>query len=177
MKLRNLPEATEAALAPARLLGGELELRLKHPDLARRVLEKVGPQATPEIKAKALRLRARSFQDEKRWAEAATLWQQAKADGQTPSEVLYNLGVCAAHQDQTDAAASSWEECVQAGGAETRRAALALAALRLKGSNPETALEMLALVVDKMKPDRGWRRPRRRAKAIPRSRQNLSRKA
>ena len=57
LKLRNLPQATEVALAPARLLGGELELRLKHPDLARRVLEKVGAQATPEVKAKALRLR------------------------------------------------------------------------------------------------------------------------
>ena len=42
LKLRNLPQASEEALAPARLLGGELELRLKRPDLARRVLEKVG---------------------------------------------------------------------------------------------------------------------------------------
>jgi tetratricopeptide (TPR) repeat protein len=152
LKLRNLSEAKEDVLAPARLLGGELELQLKHPDLARRVLEKVGARATPEIKAKALRLRARSFQDENHWAEAAGLWQEAKADGQRPSEVLYNLGVCAERQGQTDEAARFWEECIQAGGDETRPAALALAALRLKGPNPETALEMLAIVVDKTKP-------------------------
>ena len=152
LKLRNLAEANEDVLAAARLLGGELELRLNHPGLARRVLEKVGARATPEIKAKALRLRARSFQDENHWAEAAALWQEAKADGQRPSEVLYNLGVCAERQGQTDEAARFWEECIQAGGDETRPAALALAALRLKGPNPETALEMLALVVGKTTP-------------------------
>jgi hypothetical protein len=155
LKLRNLPQAKEDVLAPARLIGGELQLRLKHPDLARKVLEKVGAQATPETKAKALRLRARSFQDENHWAEAAALWQEAKADGQQPGEALYNLGVCAERQDQTDEAARFWEECVQAGGDETRQAALALAALRLKGPNPETALEMLALVVGKTKPGEG----------------------
>ena len=128
-----------------------MELQLKHPDLARRVLEKVGSRATPEIKAKALRLRDRSFQDENHWPEAAALWQEAKADGRRPGEVLYNLGVCE-RQDQTDAAARCWEECVAAGGDETRPAALALAALRLKGAKPESALEMLVLVVDKTKP-------------------------
>ncbi len=152
LKLRNLPQANEEVLAPARLLGGELELQLKHPDLARRVLGKVGARATPEIKAKALRLRARSFQDENHWAEAAALWQEAKADGRRPGAVLYNLGVCAERQDQKEEAGRFWEECVQAGGDETRSAALALAALRLKGPKPETALEMLAVVVEKTKP-------------------------
>ena len=152
LRLRNLTLASEEVLAPARLLGGELELQLKRPELARRVLEKVGAGATPEIKAKALRLRARSFQDENQWAEAAALWQKAKADGQQLGEALYNLGVCAERQDQTDEAARFWEECVQNGGEETRSAALALAALRLKGPKPESALEMLVLVGDKTTP-------------------------
>jgi TolA-binding protein len=152
LKLRNLTQASEEVLAPARLLGGELELQLRRPELARRVLEKVGAGATPEIKAKALRLRARSFQDENHWAEAAALWQKARTDGQQPGEALYNLGVCAERQDQKDEAARFWEECVQNGGDETRNAALALAALRLKGPKPESALEMLALVGDKTTP-------------------------
>ena len=42
-----------------------------------------------------------------------------------------------------------WEQCVQAGGDEGRAAALALADMRLKGPNPETALEMFARVVDR----------------------------
>ncbi len=151
LRLRNLPQAPEASLASARLMGGELELQLKHPDLARRVLEKVGAQASPEIKAKAIRLRARSYQDENRWAEAAALWQEAKADGQKLDEVLYNLGVCAERQDQSEAAANYWEECVKAGGEETGPAALALAGLRLKGSDAESALEMLTLAVDQAK--------------------------
>ena len=51
LKLRNLPEATEVALAPARLLGGELELRLKHPDLCAGCWRRSATQATPEVKA------------------------------------------------------------------------------------------------------------------------------
>ena len=156
LKLRNLPQATEEVLAPARLLGGELELRLNHPDEARRVLEKVGDQATPEVQAKARRLIARSYQAQNHWAEAADLWQKARADGQQAGEALYNLGLCARAQNQTAEAANAWEQCVQAGGDEGRAAALALAEIRLKGPNPDTALEMFARVVDGVKPGDDW---------------------
>ncbi len=156
LKLRNLPQAKEEQLAPARLVGGELELRLGHPDEARRVLEKVGDQATPEVQAQARRLCARSYQDQNRWPEAAALWQKALADGKQTGEALYNLGLCAQHQDQNADAARFWEQCVQTGGDEGRAAALALAEMRLKGPNPETALEMFARVVDGVKPGDDW---------------------
>ena len=159
LKLRNLQQAKEEILAPARLLGGELELRLGHPDQARKVLENLGPQATPDMLARAVRLCARSWQEENHWAEAAALWQKALADGRQNGEALYNLGVCAEHQDQNDVAAHYWEQCVQAGGDEGQAAAAALAELRLKGQDPETALEMLTQVVDKVKPGAEWTNP------------------
>ena len=156
LKLRNLPEAKEEALAPARLLGGELELRLGKPEEARRVLENLGPAATPEMQAKARRLCARSYQDQMHWPEAAALWQKALADGQSTGEALYNLGLCARRQDQGADAANFWNQCVQAGGDEGRAAALALAEMRFKGPNPETALEMFTRVVDGVKPGDDW---------------------
>ena len=156
LALRNRPEATEEVLAPARLLGGELELKLNKPEEARRVLENLGPKATPEMKAKALRLCARSYQGEGNWPEAAARWDKALADDKANGEALYNLGLCAQHQGQGADAAHDWEQCVQAGGDEGRTAALALADMRLKGPNPETALEMFAKVVDGVKPGDDW---------------------
>ena len=76
------------------------------------------------------------------WPEAAALWQKALADGKPTGEALYNLGLCAERQDQGAGAANFWNQCVQAGGDEGRAAALALAEMRLKGPNPDTALEM-----------------------------------
>ncbi len=100
-KLRNLPQAKEDVLAPARLLGGELELKLGHPDEARRVLMNLGPKATPDMQAQALGLCARSWQDESHWAEAAALWQKALEDGRRPGEALYNLGVAPGDRTRT----------------------------------------------------------------------------
>ena len=159
LKLRNLPQAPEEILAPARLLGGELELRLGRPEPARKVLENLGPKATADMQARAVRLCARSWQDENHWAEAAALWQKALADGRHNGEALYNLGVCAGRQNQNAEAAHFWEECVQTGRDEGQAAAAALAELRLKGPNPETAVDMLALVVDKVKPGAEWTNP------------------
>ena len=45
---------------------------------------------------------------------------------------------------------------MQAGGDEGRAAALALAEMRFKGPNPETALEMFTRVVDGVKPGDDW---------------------
>ena len=158
-KLRNLPQAPEDVLAPARLLGGELELKLGRPDEARRVLMNLGPKATPDMQAQALRLCARSWQDESHWAEAAALWQKALEDGRLAGESLYNLGVCARRQDQNADAEHFWERCVQAGGDEGQAAAAELAELRLKGPDPDAALEMLTKVVDKVKPGAEWTNP------------------
>jgi tetratricopeptide (TPR) repeat protein len=156
--LRDLPQAKEEVLASARLLGGELQLRLGDPEGARKSLERVGPQAPAEVQLKARLLAARSYEDEGRWAEAADLWQKALADDPPkPSAVLYHLGLCCRRLDRPAEAAQFWEKCVGLGaGDDTPAAALALAELRLQSDAPEAALDLLALAVDKVKAPADW---------------------
>ena len=145
---RKLTQATQFApgerrsACPGPSAGRRTGIEVGRPDQARQVLKKLGPQAGPEIRAKARRLLARSYQDDGHWAEAAALWEEARADGGKPGEATTWACVRSIRKQAADAV-RDWEQCVQAGGDEAPAAALALADLRLKGPNPETALEML----------------------------------
>jgi tetratricopeptide (TPR) repeat protein len=157
----NLPRVPAEVLAPAQLQGGELLLRLKKPDEARKVLEKIGPQAPAAIRAEARVLLARSFQEEKRYADAATRWQAALKEPPSPTAsraaILYNLGLCQREQEQPTEAAKSWEKCVQEkNGDEIAAAALGLAELRLKGADPEPALDAYEKVVSSVQTPADW---------------------
>jgi TolA-binding protein len=159
-KLRDLKQAAEDVLPRARLIGGEIQLRLKDAEGARKSLERVykDPEASPEAQAQAMLLIARSFEGEGHWPEAAELWQKALPDAKKPAVVLYHLGVCAANESHIAEAVQHWERCVQLGGCEeAQAAAVALADLRLKGDSPETALEMLTLAVADIKGPDDWR--------------------
>src|SRR5439155_16492171 len=98
LKHLQLPTANDDLLAPARLLRGELLLRLKDAAEARKVLSRIGESAPPTILARARILLAQSYQDEASWGQAAQLWEQALADRrQEPparGRLLYNLGLC-----------------------------------------------------------------------------------
>jgi tetratricopeptide (TPR) repeat protein len=144
-KLREVPEITEAAHCAAKLTGGELLLQMGKPEEARKDLEKIGPKAPPAILVRALLLRARSFQDEKQWAEASRLYTNALADSraQVPhlAQVYYNLGLCYYKLDQPQEAADEWQKCVRlARGDEGPAAAMVLAGLRLLEAAPDKAL-------------------------------------
>jgi tetratricopeptide (TPR) repeat protein len=160
--LRNkVPLLGEDVLAPARLLGGDLLLRLGKPQEARKVLEKVGEQAPPRILAQARILRGRTYQEEGKWSEAATLFQEALADSreplQEPTPVLYNLGLCYRQLEQTADSIRVWEESLRDGrGDEAAAAALQLAELHLHGATPEKALQTLTAAVDKVHQPSDW---------------------
>jgi tetratricopeptide (TPR) repeat protein len=164
-KLRKeVPLVGEEVLGPARLLGGELYLRLKMPEKARKVLEMVGEQAPPDLLARARVLRARSFQEQGKWAEAAALYREASADDRAqPAErarVLYDLGLCHRALDQAPEAARAWEECVgKARGPEGPAAALGLAELRLREPALEKALENLARAAGDVRTPADWNNP------------------
>lgn len=140
-----LPSVDEAALAPARVLCGELYCQLDQRDEARKVLARVGPSAAPDLAFRSRLLRARLNQDEGLWAEAATLWEEVRADSRwlnsDPGRILYNLGLCYKKTDQPGPALKVWEECRLRGGDEAQAAALEVALLRLRGEHPATALE------------------------------------
>jgi tetratricopeptide (TPR) repeat protein len=162
-KLRQVPLAGEEVLAPARLTAGELYLRLGKPERARQVLEKVGEQAPPAVLARARLLRAQSFEDEGKWAQAAPLYKAALADGREPlassGAVLYHLGACYQRLEQPPEAAAAWEECVRGKGPAARAAAVALAELRVQEGQPEKGLGLLAGAVEGLKGPEGWANP------------------
>lgn len=168
-KLRDVPRAREDVLAPARLVGGELLLQLKKPKEARDVLAKVGKKAPPEVLLRAHLLRARSYQDEGKWSDAAALYQSIRSDKrmrpEDPVRLLYDLGICYDKIEQTREATVVWEECVQLARRSKgpgikevgAAAALALAEAQVQEPELEKALDTLASVVRDIRSSQEWK--------------------
>jgi tetratricopeptide (TPR) repeat protein len=145
-KQLQLPTLNEEVLAPARLLRGELFLKVQKPEEARAILKFVRPPAPPELVLRASALQARSYQAEEQWARAAQLWQDVLAAPNVPAvdagTFRYCLGLCHQHLGQLDAAAEDWEKARAAAPGEVAQAAeTALAEARLHGSTPQVAME------------------------------------
>jgi tetratricopeptide (TPR) repeat protein len=165
-KQRQVREAGEEILAPARLLGGELLLRLGQPGEARKTLELVGEQAAPQVRAKACLLRARSYQEEGLWRDAAELYEQTLAESSktplpSPAEAYYDLGQCYRRLGEKDSARTRWEEClrISKGGPEVVPAALDLALLYQEGKDHDKALSVLEKALGKVQKPADWDNP------------------
>lgn len=137
---------SDASLVPARLMRGELLLRMQQREEARRFLVRIGPDAPPAIAARARYLRARSYQEEEAWAEAAKLWEEVLADRRQPptdpGRVLYYLGWCYRNLRRPSDAARFWERAVKEGGEEGQAASVRLANLRIEAGNIPAALTL-----------------------------------
>ncbi len=160
---QEVPRVDESVLAPAKLLGGELLLRMGKPEKARKVLEKIGEQAPAAVLGQARLLRARTYQDEGKWKEAAELWKAVLEDQRAPppepGQVLYNLGVCHRGLDELREAAAAWEECRRKGrGDEVAASVLALAELRLHEGDqgPEPALALFQRALGRVRGPEEW---------------------
>jgi tetratricopeptide (TPR) repeat protein len=163
-KLRDVAEATEAELAAAKLLGGELLLRMGKPEEARKSLDLIGPHSPPGILVKARLLQARSFQEEKRFNEAVALYidllAKHKSSVGDPAQIHYNLGLCYRQLDQPREAAKELQECVTLSrGPEGQAAALMLAETRLAEPALEGALDALTLALARVDRPEEWKNP------------------
>jgi tetratricopeptide (TPR) repeat protein len=163
-KLRDEPDLTDAQLTAAKLVGGELLLRMGKPDEARQSLEMITDQAPPEVLSRARLLRARAHQDEKHWGDAAQLYKAILADTRVPvpepAWVYYNLGLCYREDKQPTDAANAWQECVKlASGEESQAAAMVLAELHMLENAHERALEELSKAVAKVRSPADWHNP------------------
>jgi tetratricopeptide (TPR) repeat protein len=161
-KLREQSMLRDDLLARAKLRSGELKLKLGRTEEARKDLELIGPSAPAAVLSRARVLRARSYQEESKWAEAAALWQAELADSrQQPgdrSEILYLLGVCHRKLDQVDEAAKVWDECVRAntGSPECVAAAVQLVEVRLNHKQYAQALDLLKNATAKVQKPEDW---------------------
>jgi tetratricopeptide (TPR) repeat protein len=151
-KQLQLPTLNEEVLAPARLLRGELLLRLQKPHDALEILQFIRPPAPRELVRRARALRAQAYQTEEQWARAAQLWQEVLADAGVAAAdagtFRYHLGTCQQRLGQADDAARSWEKArAEAPGEVARAADVALAGVRLQGPQPQTAMESFRRII------------------------------
>jgi tetratricopeptide (TPR) repeat protein len=163
-KLREQSFVRDDMLAKVKLRSGELKLKLGRADEARKDLELIGPGAPATVLSKARLLRARSYQEDNKWAEAASMWQAALTDtreGADRTEMLYLLGVCHRKLDQPNEAVKVWDECVRTGGdtAEAVAAAVQLTELRVDHKEYAAAIELLAKAMAKVQKSADWNNP------------------
>ena len=163
-RLRAVFQITPEQQALAQLQAGELNIRLGRAEAARKVLEKIGPQAPAGVLAQARVIRARSFQTEGLWEKAAEQWKTLLSDPRDPlperGPALYHLGLCLARLNPAPDAAPApyWEECLKVGkGEEVAAAALALAEVYLLAAVPEKAFVPLARAVEGIEAAADWR--------------------
>jgi tetratricopeptide (TPR) repeat protein len=178
-KLRGKTLAGENELAEARLLGGELLARQKEWEKARKALDQIGEQAPPLILARALLLRARTFQEEGNWSEAARVYNVALTSPRLPfsqptppgsrtvaeralpsaGAVYFNLGVCWRQLEQPAEAARAWSECVRLSeGPEGQVASLYLADL-IDPADAERSLKAARKAMEPVKTASEWNNP------------------
>jgi tetratricopeptide (TPR) repeat protein len=142
------PTSDESRLAPARLLRGELLLRLQDRAEARKVLSRIGASAPLTVLSRARRLRARSYQDDQAWAEAAQAWETILSDRRDPApedapRILFSLGWCYRNLRRTADATRVWEQVSQSSGEDAQAASLRLAELMLDTGERTRALKLL----------------------------------
>ncbi|MGL4554896.1 MAG: tetratricopeptide repeat protein [Gemmataceae bacterium] len=163
LRMRELQEIPEADLSAAKLLGGDILLKLGRPAEARKSLEKIDDRSPPETAQRARMLRARAYQDEKEWGEAAIQYSKALADGRQTADAplaRYHLGVCYRGLGQAQEAARAWQQCLNTGkGPEVVAAAVALAELHLSEPALEPALEAVGQAAARVKPGAKWNNP------------------
>jgi tetratricopeptide (TPR) repeat protein len=164
-KVREQPVLRDDMLARVKLRSGDLKLKLGRADEARKDLEMIGPSAPPAVLSRARLLRARSYQDESKWAEAAAQWQDALKDTREPladrAEALYLLGVCHRRLDQPEESVKDWDECVRVGAASPAAvaAAVQLAEMRVEHKEFAAAIDLLAGAVARVHKAAEWNNP------------------
>ena len=113
---KDIAMVPEAVLAPARVRGAELLLRLNRPEEARIALQHVG-SAVPAVQTRAYQLQGQSYQMDEKWTEAASFYEKAlpgmsEGNPERPN-VLYQLGLCYRKLTNLEEARRRWDEVRQ----------------------------------------------------------------
>jgi tetratricopeptide (TPR) repeat protein len=128
-------EAQTRQLNQARLLLGDLHTRLGEPDDARKVLERIGPDAPPDVLVAARMQLAKSHQSEEDWNQAIRCLEQARdVRGISTAQkgaVLYQLAECYLKVGKRGEAQAAFDSLRKGSGPEAHAAALKLASVLL----------------------------------------------
>ncbi|MFM8275270.1 MAG: tetratricopeptide repeat protein [Gemmata sp.] len=144
----------QAALARAKLRLGELHVRAKEYDQARKWLAQVGGDSPPEVLAPAKAALARLLVADGDYAGAAKELEALRAGPGVPAVyragAAYDLAVCRLKERKPDEAVKLFEEAAKGTGEEAAAAAFRLAELHLASPDPvrhRAAADLLADVV------------------------------
>ncbi len=147
-----------ASLARARLRLGEIFVRTKEYDQARKWLAQIGGDAPADVLAPAKALLARLLMAEADYVGAAKELDVLRtAPGISPqyrTDAAYDLAVCKLKARELDAATKLFEEAAKGTGEEATASAVQLADLHLRSTDParhKLAAELLADAVKGVK--------------------------
>jgi len=143
--------ASPKVLALARLELGEIHTKLNEHEEARKALDRVGPDAPPEVYVASRIALAKSYQAEADWTSALRHLEQARdakgASAASRSTVLYHLGVCYSQAGRKPDAVKSWGLATQGADPEAQASAFRLAESQLADNDRLGAMRSLELSV------------------------------
>lgn len=149
-------EHQQRQLNQARLTIAELHTQLGEPEEARKMLERIGPEAPPELLMSARTQLAKSYQAEENWTAAIRCLEQANevrgiAAGYKAT-VLFHLGEAYTKAGKKEQALAAFEQLRKGSGPEAQAASLRLAELQLADSaKRETAITSLEAALANVK--------------------------
>jgi tetratricopeptide (TPR) repeat protein len=146
--LSRASRADPGALSQARLRLGQLHNQLGELDEARKVLERIGPDAPADVYVAARASLAHSYQSEEDWNQAIRSYEQARdargASAALRGPIFYQLAVCYLRVNRRADAIAALDQARAGSGPEGTAAAIRLAELQLRDPNAhETAAKAL----------------------------------
>ena len=134
--LKHAPTRADARLLnQARVRLAELHTKLDEPEEARKVLERVGPEAPPEVFANARLLLARYMVAEENWVGASSLFEQVRdmrgATDTQRAQALSQLAEAYARLNRPGDADAAVKAAGKVGGADGKLAGLKIVELKL----------------------------------------------
>ena len=150
---------TETEAQEARLLGGDLLLRLGKAHEALEVLKPIGSKAAKEVRIRTRLLQTQCCQQENQYLEAIGYWKELLQDAaEVPggkARILYNLAQCYFKLDPRNVvlAEALWQQTVELGGEEGQAACICLGKLHLSGpaADPDQGITDLTAALVKVR--------------------------
>jgi tetratricopeptide (TPR) repeat protein len=134
---------TETEIQEARLVGGDLLLRLGKPREALEVLGPIGSKAAPAVRVRARLLQTQCCQQDGQYQEAVHYWRDLLPNATDvpggKARILYNLARCyfKAEPPNLEEAQALWRQTVDQGGEEGQAAGICLGEFNLIGPAPD----------------------------------------